>query len=102
MSKQAEKLVIDGQVFQTAAWHRGMGKYSFSLLNALFDKGITDTYKSVDLVLNKNLTAMPESIEAIKNTFTSVNLKYVDLVTQVPAREQAATRSWTRDRREAI
>ena len=29
------RLVVDGQVFQTAAWHRGMGKYSLELLAAL-------------------------------------------------------------------
>ena len=28
-------LIVDGQVFQTPAWHRGMGKYSFELLRAL-------------------------------------------------------------------
>ena len=35
-------IYIDGQVFQSAAWDRGMGKYSLGLLKAIVKD---DTYK---------------------------------------------------------
>jgi len=81
------RLIIDGQVFQTMAWHRGMGKYSFALLEALFDGGITKQYKEIELVLNANIKAEPGSIETLKRRFS--NLKFTSLNLEVTSSDKS-------------
>lgn len=81
MMSSSNRLIIDGQVFQTAAWHRGMGKYSLSFLEGLFSNGIDKKYSSVELLLNTGLKADadPESIQTLRRKFKNLTLRYVDL-----------------------
>lgn len=72
-------LIIDCQVFQTAAWHRGMGKYSLNLLNAMFSNGNEKNYKQVVFMLNKNLELEPEAVVALESVYRSAVFEYLDL-----------------------
>lgn len=54
-------LVVDVQVFQTAAWHRGMGKYSAALLSALEAKNFFGRYSKVCFVSNNKLNYEDEA-----------------------------------------
>ncbi|MES2971807.1 MAG: glycosyltransferase [Patescibacteria group bacterium] len=64
MAKSSEHvLIIDCQLFQTDAWHRGMGKYSLSFLTAVFRNQKIEKYQRVVFVFNKNL-AMPDDCKA--------------------------------------
>lgn len=66
-SSDAKPLVIDCQVFQTAAWHRGMGKYSLALLRYCLElPEIRD--RPVYLLFNKNA----ENNEGVKNLLKEV------------------------------
>ncbi len=74
MSKRT--LIIDCQVFQTASWHRGMGKYSYALLEAMLrDKSMSDY--NVTLLFNETIE-LPDEIQsfvsAIEPTVTSLKL----------------------------
>lgn len=81
------KLIVDGQLFQTPAWHRGMGKYSLALLDALFKLGLNDKYEAVEVILNKNLVAEQESIDTLYAMFEAINFVSLDL--EVPAHHKA-------------
>jgi glycosyltransferase involved in cell wall biosynthesis len=78
-----KRLVIDGQVFQTAAWYRGMGKYSLSLLEALIKNGLAKKYEKIELLLNANIQAEPGSIETLKKMFD--NLEFLNIKLEVPS-----------------
>ncbi len=59
-----KKLVIDCQVFQTSSWHRGMGKYSLALLDALLaERELRVTYKPY-FIFNDSLQ-VPEAVETM-------------------------------------
>ena len=47
-------LIVDGQIFQSLARHRGMGRYSEYLLNAILGQ---NKYQSVTMILSKNLVS---------------------------------------------
>ena len=47
-------IIFDGQVFQSAARQRGMGHYSFALLESLY-KNKSFLFKKSYILLNKNL-----------------------------------------------
>ena len=50
-----KRLIIDAQLFQTPAWHRGMGKYSFEFIKSLSRRNQTDPqWSSISIVLSKN------------------------------------------------
>lgn len=78
------RLIIDGQVFQTEAWHRGMGKYSLSLLSALFSQGITNKYENIDIILNSNLEQDSVGVAIIKKQFKKANFRFLDLEVPTP------------------
>lgn len=90
------KLIVDGQLFQTPAWHRGMGKYSLALLDALFKLGLNDRYDEVEVVLNKNLAAEKESLDTLSAMFDTVNFVFLDL--EVPAPHKAIKDLRTRNK----
>lgn len=51
------KLIVDCQILQTAAYDRGMGKYSLSLLRAMVEANKTNkAFDELRLVFNANLT----------------------------------------------
>ena len=54
-------LMIDCQLLQTKAWHRGMGKYTVSLLDEfLSTDAYTKKYDSIVLITNSNLPVTSE------------------------------------------
>lgn len=75
-------LVIDCQVFQTASWHRGMGKYSYALLDAMFrNKNIMEANDLVFVVTDK-IELQPE-VRAFLNK-NLVNPTILELPLEVP------------------
>lgn len=84
---QKGTLLIDGQVFQTPAWHRGMGKYSLSFLESVFPKGVFERYDEVKIILNSNLEADQESIKTVQERTAGAEFIWVDLAVPKPGRE---------------
>lgn len=74
------KLIVDGQLFQTPAWHRGMGKYSLELLIALMAVGADRGWDAVEVVLSKHATADSEIIESLKRKLPAANIIMLDLM----------------------
>jgi glycosyltransferase involved in cell wall biosynthesis len=74
MKKQS--IYIDAQVFQTAAWHRGMGKYSLELVKNLILE--TDDKDGITLLFNATLPVP----DLIKELLQQEGLKsvYLDLI----------------------
>ncbi len=58
-------LIVDCQILQTAAYDRGMGKYTVCLLEALSKQA--HSYDKIVLVYNKNLPLTPKRRAKIKN-----------------------------------
>lgn len=75
----SQHLIFDGQIFQTSSWHRGMGKYSYSLILALMGGEMMGDYKSITILLNKNLKAEEQAIDTLKKISPRVELFYADL-----------------------
>lgn len=77
-------LFIDCQVFQTPAWHRGMGKYSLELLRSL---SVTDHFlndRDVVLLFNKSLDLNDEVIEKVKLALPGAKIELVDIKPLTP------------------
>lgn len=56
MSRLVKQVVIDGQILQTGAWHRGMGKYTLQVLKEMSHYAALNRDKVVFYVLlNNNL-----------------------------------------------
>lgn len=82
-------LVVDGQIFQTAAWHRGMGKYSWELMKAITRKSLDSPYESLIIVLNSNLS-IPDGFEKLVEVeLRNTELYYIDLLLSAPGGKQA-------------
>jgi glycosyltransferase involved in cell wall biosynthesis len=76
-----KQLFIDGQVFQSAAWDRGMGKYSLALIKAvLADK--TCEYQEVSIIFTKHLPLPAEAKQRIDDV--GPNIKYIFADLKVP------------------
>lgn len=72
-------LIIDGQVFQTPAWHRGMGKYSFELILALVNRNLqTNKWQGIKLILSRQLNIDAGALKMLK-TLPNVEIVYLDL-----------------------
>ncbi|MGB4768381.1 MAG: glycosyltransferase [Candidatus Saccharimonas sp.] len=67
-------LLIDGQIFQSIARHRGMGRYSEYLLNAIIEQ---NKYRTTTVILSSNSTPSKSEDMAI---FKNVETKYLNLV----------------------
>lgn len=72
--------IIDGQVFQSAAWHRGMGKYSHELLKYLM-KTTSSKKNDIEIIFTSKLP-VPEEINALLTEH--MNIKRVELDLQLP------------------
>ena len=71
-------LVFDGQVFQSDAWDRGMGKYSLSLLSS-----IAATYEGdMHIIFTKRLPLEDKVRQAVLHAVPSIKIHLLDL--QVP------------------
>jgi hypothetical protein len=71
-------IIFDGQVFQSTAWDRGMGKYSYNLLSSL-SKSKEFTYKNVKIVFSKNKELPKEAQKALSTLGKKFELEYLDL-----------------------
>lgn len=69
--------IIDGQVFQSAAWHRGMGKYSYELLKHLIPKSLEEK-GDVEIIFTTKLP-VPEDVEALLAEYKKVRRLELDL-----------------------
>lgn len=80
-------LIVDGQVFQTPAWHRGMGKYSFELLRALEKLNNKHHYwQAMHIVFSKGLQESKEDPEMrahLKEGVKKAKLVDLDLLPNV-------------------
>lgn len=71
-------LFIDGQVFQSAAWDRGMGKYSLALLKAM-NKLQGQTYQEVYIIFTTDMPLNPEAKHLIKQAVPDAKHIFSDL-----------------------
>src|SRR5581483_9545887 len=72
-----KKLIIDGQIFQTAARHRGMGRYSSYLIDALLDQN--HGYDVVEVITTKDAYMSTKDKEILKGLFHGANLIRLNL-----------------------
>lgn len=98
MIKAQQAFVIDGQVFQTDAWHRGMGKYSLALLSALKNSGLFDKHGTLVVVFNKNLPVSSEVKQALGAVLDDPEFMFIDLMTPVARAEFKATQDRNREK----
>lgn len=71
-------LVVDGQVFQTPALFRGMGKYSVELLQALIaEQG--KTWDSIEVVLSEHFTIEPDEMAELKDKLPDAEFVSLDI-----------------------
>lgn len=69
-------LIIDGQIFQSAARHRGMGRYSEYLLTALTAER---EYNKITIILAKDSHAPEVDPEDLENLFKGSETVFLDL-----------------------
>ncbi len=96
----AKTIVIDSQLFQTAAWHRGMGRYSLSLLRQLFADRLLD-YEHVILLFNRNLKFDDARLEEIRAVFVAYKPEVV-MVTLPDSHDGRRPDAQHRDAKRAI
>lgn len=69
-------LIIDGQIFQTDARDRGMGRYSARLISAIIAQ---KKYSRIEILLTRNRHTNPLTKEYAAEMFPGVSLVYLDL-----------------------
>jgi glycosyltransferase involved in cell wall biosynthesis len=74
----SRSMIFDGQVFQSAAWDRGMGKYSLSLLGAM-TKDSKYNYQATYIVFTEKLKLDEAAKKAILEAAPSAELVFLDL-----------------------
>ena len=88
-----KRLIIDGQVFQTEAKDRGMGRYSACLTQALIKN---KTYSKIEILLTKNLKLTRQAQQELNNLFPTTQMTYLDLQTTNKHKiEEAFTYNYT-------
>lgn len=78
--KNRRVLYIDGQIFQTAAKDRGMGRYAASLIQAIQSVG-HENYSKIYLVLTNKLPLSPSQRNELSKIFADIEILRVDLWT---------------------
>ena len=73
----AETIIFDGQVFQSAAWDRGMGKYSLNFLKAI--SNAKNSYSNIQILFSKNIKLPQEIKDQIKDISPKAKLIFLDL-----------------------
>lgn len=71
-------LFIDGQVFQTSAWDRGMGKYSLALLHSMLNSE-ENKYIEVHIIFTKNLDLSEEVRKHVNKMLPKARIMTADL-----------------------
>ena len=69
-------IYIDCQSFQTEAWDRGMGRYTMSLIESLYQ--FTDDY-TYTLIFSKNLIQNDDAVKLLKQALPDANVVELDL-----------------------
>lgn len=84
-------LVVDCQVFQTPSWHRGMGKYSMALLEALL---ISKEYANlgIHLLFNSNLPDNEDVINKLAALQGQIQIMHTALATPRNPRTEYSVR----------
>jgi len=77
-SNTSNTIIFDGQVFQSTAWDRGMGKYSLNLLAALHKE---DDFKKrqVHIVFAKGMKLSAEASAAIRGLCPGARFDFIEL-----------------------
>ncbi len=77
-SNTGNTIIFDGQVFQSTAWDRGMGKYSLNLLAALHKE---DNFKKrqVHIVFAEGMKLSAEAESAIKELCPAARFDFIEL-----------------------
>src|SRR4051812_35179231 len=78
MSKKV--LIIDGQIFQTPAWHRGMGKYSMELIASLQKIKKEEGWDEISLILSSAIKDEEGAVPEIKSKLAGVKINYLELL----------------------
>ena len=73
-------LVFDGQLFQSDAWDRGMGKYSLSLLSSIAAISKND----IHIIFTKRLTLDSSVRQAVQHAVPSAKIHLLDLYAPDP------------------
>ncbi|MGH7238105.1 MAG: glycosyltransferase, partial [Candidatus Saccharimonadales bacterium] len=73
----SRKLVVDGQIFQTPAWHRGMGKYSLDFLKAL---AVRDEYSSIELIISSKIKSDAAILKTLQQELPTMTLARLPLL----------------------
>jgi glycosyltransferase involved in cell wall biosynthesis len=71
-------LIVDGQLFQTPAWHRGMGKYSLELLATLANFN-HNHWRSIEIILSNHLPKDRSVVNELKHKVPQATIVYLDL-----------------------
>lgn len=71
------RLIIDGQILQTSAFDRGMGKYTLSLVREFLKE--QQRYQSIELLLNKNLNSTTDRLHSIEAFLGHNDIVLLDL-----------------------
>lgn len=70
-------MIFDGQVFQTAAWDRGMGKYSLCMLEEMTRQW--DKKQQAYLIFNSQCSLSDEALKTIETLLPGVKKVFLDL-----------------------
>lgn len=83
-----KKLIIDGQIFQTEAKDRGMGRYSTRLLQALVSH--QHAYHDIEIVLTQSLPVPDALSQQLADAFKGIKLLHLKLATTKSATLEGA------------
>lgn len=101
------KFIVDGQLFQTPAWHRGMGKYSLELLASLLKMVADKKWDASDIILSSKIKTDDEVITFIKEKLPLANVVFLDLLPDeisnqaVPRHNRATVTAYVKKQQEA-
>lgn len=88
------ELIIDCQILQTAAYDRGMGKYTLSLLQALLHENKRlKRYKAITLLLNKNLTTTKQRLSFLDSALPGTSKILLNLPIEIAQQTQKKTQT---------
>jgi glycosyltransferase involved in cell wall biosynthesis len=88
----AKRFIIDGQLLQTNAWYRGMGKYTMQVMQELSRKAPTDIELSV--IFNRNLNSDQIRFETVKFLCPRIQQKHYKL--PIPNGKKVTAETYTR------
>lgn len=82
-------LLIDGQILQTEARDRGMGRYSASLIKSLLDQ---KRYSNVKIIINNRPLSKSSRFDVSKSMFGDVEIIPLDLKCTLKTKIESASR----------